>query len=452
MLNCNRIKELLESYHNGELTDTQKQKIETHLLSCDNCRAELESLKRLEKILQGVKFDERSDEFWARYTGKVRNKIADANKTARRYRLRIAAFAGALSTAAAVLLVILINSINKPVIIHPSGEKPVRPLSITKTEPVIIYSETSLKISKLLRVYATLKDDSNRKDVESEIIENIGDKAAPYLVSALRENIRKRNKDYGLCNGLIRVLGCLKEREAVYLIAEAMDDEQLRVVSVDALDKIRSLSAIPCLVKWYSDTDIQTEIVRIIRQQGKDAERQIVSILRTGSPEIKINAIKLSGDLKIKTAIPALAQVSTERKMKLMVIEALGNIGSPEAIPILYELAKDPNVFGEVCNAVKKMGGDAIPYLTSYFNTMDSKSRQNAFEMLTQIEDKRTLPYLISALSERKLQTQAEATLRKITNQDFGTNQREWWKWLKEDSEQNKDKKSGYYKSETIVS
>ena len=65
MLNCNEIKGVLESYHNNELADRQKTEVEAHISSCDNCRAELESLKRLDKVLQGVEFDERSDEFWA---------------------------------------------------------------------------------------------------------------------------------------------------------------------------------------------------------------------------------------------------------------------------------------------------------------------------------------------------------------------------------------------------
>lgn len=46
--------EWLNAYLDGELKESQAQQVEEHLVACDDCRAELESLARLSSLLQEV--------------------------------------------------------------------------------------------------------------------------------------------------------------------------------------------------------------------------------------------------------------------------------------------------------------------------------------------------------------------------------------------------------------
>ncbi len=46
------VREWLEAYHDGELEESRRQQIETHLQSCEGCRAELNRLQALAHLLQ----------------------------------------------------------------------------------------------------------------------------------------------------------------------------------------------------------------------------------------------------------------------------------------------------------------------------------------------------------------------------------------------------------------
>ncbi len=50
--NCIKIKSLLSSYMDGESSPTDKAAIEAHLFSCAGCRAELESLAKIDRALR----------------------------------------------------------------------------------------------------------------------------------------------------------------------------------------------------------------------------------------------------------------------------------------------------------------------------------------------------------------------------------------------------------------
>ena len=45
-----KIKELLSAYFDGELRDRDRQVIEQHLTTCEDCQKELFALEKLEKL------------------------------------------------------------------------------------------------------------------------------------------------------------------------------------------------------------------------------------------------------------------------------------------------------------------------------------------------------------------------------------------------------------------
>ena len=51
---CNKVRELVERYFDGELSRRQSARLEDHLAECPKCEAQLESLQRTRGALQGV--------------------------------------------------------------------------------------------------------------------------------------------------------------------------------------------------------------------------------------------------------------------------------------------------------------------------------------------------------------------------------------------------------------
>ena len=51
-MNCHEIKQYLERYLEGELTDAQQQELREHLKCCDACRQEFETSRKLEVVLK----------------------------------------------------------------------------------------------------------------------------------------------------------------------------------------------------------------------------------------------------------------------------------------------------------------------------------------------------------------------------------------------------------------
>ena len=51
-MNCTEVSELLTAYLDNEVTQKERQEIESHLAGCPRCRKELEELRSAQKILR----------------------------------------------------------------------------------------------------------------------------------------------------------------------------------------------------------------------------------------------------------------------------------------------------------------------------------------------------------------------------------------------------------------
>ncbi len=70
-----KIKELVSSYHDGELDDEQRKKIEKHLEQCGECRREYEEMGRFEEVMKKMQFKKAQKEMWEVYWGAVYNRL-----------------------------------------------------------------------------------------------------------------------------------------------------------------------------------------------------------------------------------------------------------------------------------------------------------------------------------------------------------------------------------------
>lgn len=60
---CMKAKKLLSAYIDGELTDEQRQQIESHLQSCDDCKKEMLELRQTKRMVASLRRYEPSEEW-----------------------------------------------------------------------------------------------------------------------------------------------------------------------------------------------------------------------------------------------------------------------------------------------------------------------------------------------------------------------------------------------------
>lgn len=70
-----RIKKLLSSYGDGQLSLEEKRDVDEHLQTCAECRKELEEMKKLEEVLNKMKFKKPKPEVWQVYWTSVYNRL-----------------------------------------------------------------------------------------------------------------------------------------------------------------------------------------------------------------------------------------------------------------------------------------------------------------------------------------------------------------------------------------
>lgn len=70
-----KIKELISSYHDGELDYREKQIVEEHLKQCAECRREYEEMGRFEEVMGKMQLKKPRKEMWEVYWSMIYNRL-----------------------------------------------------------------------------------------------------------------------------------------------------------------------------------------------------------------------------------------------------------------------------------------------------------------------------------------------------------------------------------------
>jgi len=70
-----KIKELISSYHDGELDNREKQMLEEHLEHCAECRREFEEMGKFEEVMGKMQLKKPQKEMWEVYWNTVYNRL-----------------------------------------------------------------------------------------------------------------------------------------------------------------------------------------------------------------------------------------------------------------------------------------------------------------------------------------------------------------------------------------
>ncbi len=74
-MNHEKLKELISSYHNGELDNKQRQLVEGHLDQCAECRREFEEMGKLEEVMKKMQLRKPHKEMWEVYWTSIYNRL-----------------------------------------------------------------------------------------------------------------------------------------------------------------------------------------------------------------------------------------------------------------------------------------------------------------------------------------------------------------------------------------
>jgi len=135
----------------------------------------------------------------------------------------------------------------------------------------------------------------------------------------------------------------------------------------------------------------------------------------------KISYIKITGDLKIREALPALSKIlktTQEKQITAEVIKSIGAIGGGEFVSLLHPfLQSDDDILKTACiSALSEIGTpDAIEHLTQAI-TGDSRFDQYIIKSLTEIQNRLSIEKLSGMLgsSHTDIRTMAREGLAKI--------------------------------------
>jgi predicted anti-sigma-YlaC factor YlaD len=74
-MSCQHYKEMIMGYLDNELGAEQKRELEKHLAGCAQCSKELEELRKLKEITEGVTLAEPEDRLWQQYWASIYNRV-----------------------------------------------------------------------------------------------------------------------------------------------------------------------------------------------------------------------------------------------------------------------------------------------------------------------------------------------------------------------------------------
>lgn len=70
-----KMKELISSYHDQELSEEQKRQIEEHIRHCDSCRHEFDEMKKFEEVMNQMELKKPPKEVWQVYWSSIYNRL-----------------------------------------------------------------------------------------------------------------------------------------------------------------------------------------------------------------------------------------------------------------------------------------------------------------------------------------------------------------------------------------
>lgn len=240
----------------------------------------------------------------------------------------------------------------------------------------------------------------------------MGFKAIPALFEALKTSSGEARS---LIIKSIVLIGP-QTPEAVPILIEAIKKSELSEAAAATLVKTGQ-PAVPALIKAAGDDSggVRNLIVKSIVHIGPKTPDAIpILIEAVKNPELSEAAVSLL----VKTgqpAVPALLEAVKDKdsQARTLMIKSIVLIGpkTTEALPILINSLKDPLLCDHAISAISKVGSAVLPYLKKTLNTCDSEIQPYLSWIISFycVSNEEKIPLIVNALKAKSLQIRLEA-------------------------------------------
>jgi len=153
-------------------------------------------------------------------------------------------------------------------------------------------------------------------------------------------------------------LGKIGNAEAVKTLVKHLDNREwfIRKRIVEALGNTKNPEAIPFLVKSLVDISLQVRAgaIESLTKIGHLDLNPLIAALESGSHELRVGLIKILGKIRDIRVVKPLIGTLKDRTTLFFSIDALGDLGFPEAASALEPFIKDSEWFNRL-NALEAL-------------------------------------------------------------------------------------------------
>ncbi len=196
------------------------------------------------------------------------------------------------------------------------------------------------------------------------------------------------------------------------------------------------LIAVILVIASFSFATINNTALNSARMTGLELDEvdRIKAMLKSSDPFVRADASQELGELAHPDATEPLISALTDNSIyvRAYAAEALGKIKNTRAIDPLVAALNDEDEFVQT-HIIHSLGeirdSKAVTPLIDLLNSEKDVVKTRAAWALGEIRDPKAVDALITALNDEVCCDYAAEALKKITEQDFGTDHEKWQSW-----------------------
>ena len=194
----------------------------------------------------------------------------------------------------------------------------------------------------------------------------------------------------------LRNIGDPSSAESVRRVMTLDPEPIVRASAVLTYADVLGRRAIPALSRLRNDPEVivRLEAAGALAGMGRPACNSLAGFVRDNDIEVRALAVSGIGQTRDASQIPVLASAAQSRELRNLrvrveVAKALGSIGDPRGLPLLFRLAKDesPNVRANAASSLGRIGGaDTVQILKRLSRDPAPVVRIAAFNALRRVD------------------------------------------------------------------
>ena len=248
----------------------------------------------------------------------------------------------------------------------------------------------------------------------------LGDFRGRYSLALLNQYAHGGSKE------AIIALGKRESAAAAKILFACLHRYQLRELAIQSLQYLQPFSVEVIHEKIRRDDVVAIELAqRIFNNETTD----VLINIAMGTAHFE-QVVATLATMKDQRSVDLFMQLARYKKYRTVALSALATINNAQTNRFLLQGLYDKDLHSEFLQALQNSQDPNIiePIVRVAFKKGLSHLAMN---ILLNMPKKEVIPYFITMLQSPRLRKSAHIALKKLTNEDFGTNQYLWMMWLR---------------------